>query len=104
MMYFLGINAQVTILYSVHAVLTKAYTHKLQTCICCPYLGIYLQVVPLLPLVSSNDELMSMSTSHPSVSSTGDTHEKLRQLDDGRRGKGAGEEPNLTTARKPGPL
>jgi hypothetical protein len=39
----------------------------------------------------------------PSVSWTGDT-EKERQLADGRGGKGLGNKPNHTTARKPGPL
>ncbi len=87
MMYFLGIYSQVTNMY-----LLSLLRHLLTSCTFTP------------TIVSSNDELMSMSTSHPSVSSTGDTHEKLRQLGDGRRGKGAGEEPNQTTSRKPGPL
>ncbi len=52
------------------------------------YRGTSFLAVPLPPLLS--------------VSSTGDN--KKRQLDDGKEGEGVGQEPNRTTARKPGPL
>jgi len=52
-----------------------------------------------------------MAPPHPlppfmSVSSTGDTQEdwRKRKLADGEGGRDIGEEPNHTTARKPGPL